>query len=45
MKEYIFINILNSNIEIKIKAKHYNEAMEMLLIEVRHVADYKIQNY
>ena len=45
MKEYIFINILNSNIEIKIKAKHYNEAMEMLLIEVRHVTDYKIQNY
>jgi hypothetical protein len=45
MKEYIFINILNSNIEIKIKAKHYNEAMEILLMEVRHVSDYKIENY
>lgn len=45
MKEYIFINILNSNIEIKIKARNYNEAMEYLLMEVKYVADYKIQNY
>ena len=45
MKKYIFINTLNSNIEIKIKAKNYNEAMECLLMEVKHVADYKIQNY
>ena len=45
MKDFIFVNVLNSNIEIKIKARHYNEAMEMLLIEVKHVANYKIQNY
>lgn len=44
MKEYVFENLLNSNIEIKIKATNYTEAMEMLLIEVKYIEDYKLKS-
>jgi hypothetical protein len=43
MKEYIFENVLHSNIEIKIKADHYTEAMELLLTVTRYIEDYKLQ--
>ena len=42
MKEYIFENILNSNIEIRIKANYYNEAMDLLLSVTRYIEDYRL---
>jgi hypothetical protein len=43
MKEYIFKNILNSNIEIRIKANYYNQAMELLLSVTRNIDDYRLK--
>lgn len=43
MKEYIFENILNSNIEIRIKANYYNQAMELLLSVTRNIDDYRLK--
>jgi len=40
MKEYIFENKLNSNIEIRIKAYNYTQAMELLLTITRDIDDY-----
>jgi hypothetical protein len=42
MKEYIFTNILNSNIEIKIKAYNYTQAMDLLLSVTRDIDDYRL---
>lgn len=42
MKEYIFKNTLNSNIEIKIKAYYYTQAMDLLLSVVRNIEDYRL---
>jgi hypothetical protein len=41
MKEYIFVNILNANIEIKIKANGYIEALVLLST----VTKYYVENY
>jgi hypothetical protein len=43
MKEYIFENILNSNIEIRIKAHYYSQAMELLLSVTRNIEDYRLK--
>jgi hypothetical protein len=43
MKEYIFENILNSNINIVIKAHHYTQAMELLLSTTRDIDDYRLK--
>ena len=43
MKEYIFTNVLNSNIEIRIKANYYTQAMELLLSITRDIDDYRLQ--
>jgi hypothetical protein len=42
MKEYIFRDIINSNIEIKIKAKSLKKAKDLLYITVRHQADFRL---
>jgi hypothetical protein len=42
MKEYIFTNTLNSNIEIKIKAYNYTQAMDLLLSVTRNIDDYRL---
>ena len=42
MKEYIFENILNSNIEIRIKANYYSQAMDLLLSVTRNIDDYRL---
>jgi hypothetical protein len=42
MKKYIFTNILNSNIEIIIKAHYYYQAMELLLSVTRNIEDYRL---
>ena len=42
MEEYVFINILNSNIEIKIKANYYTQAMDLLLSATKNIDDYKL---
>lgn len=44
MKEYIFINILNSNIEIRIKANYYSQAMDILLSVTRNIDEYRVQS-
>lgn len=43
MKEYIFENILNSNIEIRIKADYYTQAMDLLLSVTRYIEDYTLK--
>jgi hypothetical protein len=43
MKEYIFENVLNSNIKIRIKAYYYSQAMDLLLSVTRNVDDYKLK--
>lgn len=43
MKEYIFENILNSNIEIKIKAHYYTQAMDLLLAVTRDIDNYRLK--
>ena len=43
MTQYIFENILNTNIEIRIKANNYTEAMELLLTSTRDAADYRLK--
>lgn len=43
MKEYIFENILNSNIEIRIKANYYAQAMDLLLSATRNIDDYRLK--
>jgi len=42
MKEYIFTNTLNSNIDIKIKASNYTQAMDLLLSVTRNIDDYRL---
>jgi len=37
MKKYIFINVLNSNIEISILAYNYSQAMDLLLSVTRNI--------
>jgi len=44
MKEYIFENILNSNIEIRIKAHYYTQAMDLLLSVTRNIDDYRLRH-
>lgn len=44
MKKYIFENILNSNIQIIIKAKYLNEALDLLVLLVKYPDDYKIKS-
>ena len=41
-KEYIFENIFNSNIQIRIKAIYYLQAWELLLTVTRNIDDYRI---
>jgi hypothetical protein len=36
LKEYIFENVLNSNIEIRIKANSYSEALDMIGIATNY---------
>jgi hypothetical protein len=43
MKEYLFENQLNSNIEIRIKAYNFTDAMELLLATTRDIDDYKLK--
>ena len=43
MKEYIFTNTLNLNIEIRIKANYYAQAMDLLLSVTRNIDDYRLQ--
>jgi hypothetical protein len=43
MKEYIFENIFNSNIEIKVKARYYTQAMDLLLSVTRNIDDYRLK--
>jgi len=43
MKYYIFENILNSNIEIRIKANYYSQAMDFLLSVTRNIDDYRLK--
>ena len=43
MKQFIFENILNSNIQITIKAKCLNEALDLLILSVKYPDDYKIK--
>jgi hypothetical protein len=43
MKEYIFQNILNSNIEIRIKVHYYTQAMDLLLSVTRNIGDYRLK--
>ena len=43
MKEYIFTNVLNSNIEIKIKAYNYTQAMDLLLSVTKDIDDYRLR--
>ena len=43
MKEFIFENILNSNIEIRIKAHYYAQAMDLLLSATRNIDDYRLR--
>jgi hypothetical protein len=43
MKEYIFQNILNSNIEIRIKADYYTQAMDLLLSVTSYIDDYRLK--
>jgi len=42
MKDYIFTNTLNSNIEIKITAYNYTQAMDLLLSVTRYIEDYTL---
>lgn len=42
MKEYISTNVLNLNIEIRIKANYYSQAMDLLLSVTRNIDDYRI---
>jgi len=42
MKEYIFTNVSNSNIEIKIKASFYSQAMDLLLSITRNIDHYRL---
>lgn len=44
MKEYIFINILNSRIEIRINANSYAQAMDILLYITRDIDEYRVQS-
>lgn len=44
MKEFVFKNVLNSNIEIKIKANYYSQAIELLFSVTKYVEDYKLIN-
>ena len=44
MKEYIFENVLNSNIKINIKANSYLQAMDLLLSVTRNIDDYRLNN-
>ena len=41
MREYIFENTLNSNIQIRIKAYTYTDAMDLLLSITRDIDLYK----
>lgn len=41
MKEYVFENQIKSDIEIRIKAYNYTQAMQILLSIVRNIEDYK----
>ncbi len=41
MKEYVFENQTKSDIEIRIKAYNYTQAMQILLSIVRNIEDYK----
>jgi hypothetical protein len=43
MKEYIFTNTLNANIEIVIKAHNFTYAMELLLSVTRNIEDYRLR--
>jgi hypothetical protein len=43
MKQYIFENILNSNIEIRIKAFRLSQAEEMLKAEAKDHDLYRLQ--
>lgn len=44
LKEYIFENLLNSNITIKIMSYSFINAYEILVMELKHPADYKCIN-
>jgi hypothetical protein len=43
MKEYIFQNILNSNITIHILANNKFDAIDMLKYTIQYSNDYKLQ--
>lgn len=45
MKEYIFQNTLNTNIEIRIKATNYNQAMDLLLSITRNIDDFRLYSH
>lgn len=42
MKEYIFEHTLNPDIQVRVKANHYTEAMELLLSVTRYIEDFKL---
>lgn len=43
MKIFIFENVLNSNICINIKAKCLNEALDLLILNVKYSNDFKLK--
>lgn len=43
MKRYTFLNVLNSNIEINIKAQNYTQAMDLLASVTRNIDDYRLK--
>jgi hypothetical protein len=43
MKEYIFTSVRYSNIEIKILANSYTQAMDLLLSNTRDIDTYRLQ--
>jgi hypothetical protein len=44
MKDFIFINTINSNIKITITAYNYTQAMDLLLSVTRYIEDFKLLN-
>jgi len=44
MREYVFNNIRNSNIEIKVRARNYTHAMDQLLSITRDIDVYRLKS-
>lgn len=45
MKEYIFEDLLNSNVQVSVKAANFTRAYEILVMITKHPADFKCINH